>query len=131
MIKLEHVSACYPNKKDDVLKDINIEIKDGSWVSIIGHNGSGKSTLAKVLVGLLEAKSGHIYFDDKELICDEKSANEIRKEIGIVFQNPDNQFVGVTVRSDIAFGLENRLVERKIINEKVDYALEKIAMKKI
>jgi len=130
MIELQNVTFSYPNSNKNALEDINIKIKDGSWVSIIGHNGSGKSTLAKILVGLLESKSGQITIDNEPFEYNEKSSYEIRKKIGIVFQNPDNQFVGVTVRNDIAFGLENRLVEREIMNEKVDEALQKINMKK-
>ena len=84
----------------------------------MGHNGSGKSTLAKLLVGLLKADGGQIYINDKLLT--EETVDDIRTEIGIVFQNPDNQFVGVTVKDDIAFGLENREYQRDDMIERVD-----------
>jgi len=120
MIETKNLTFQY-NKKTEAVKDISLKIPKGSWVSIIGHNGSGKSTFAKLLVGLLEADSGEIYIND-ELITKENLTN-LRKQIGIVFQNPDNQFVGVTVKYDIAFGLENQQLSSKEIKEKVlEYA---------
>jgi len=116
MIEIKNLSFSYDNVKDS-LKDVNMLIKDGSWVSIVGHNGSGKSTLAKLLVGLNQPKTGNITIDGDEL--NEKNIDSIRQKIGIVFQNPDNQFVGVTVRNDIAFGLENRNVSRDEMNKLV------------
>ena len=104
LIKVEHLNFTYDETKETI-KDLSFEIPKGSWVSILGHNGSGKSTLAKLLVGLLKAESGNIYIDD--ILLTESTVHDVRKKIGIVFQNPDNQFVGVTVRHDIAFGLEN------------------------
>lgn len=126
MIELKNI--CYTYSEDDrpAINDVSLEIKDGSWVSILGHNGSGKSTLAKLLVGLLEATSGHILVDGIELT--EDTLSDIRKKIGIVFQNPDNQFVGVTVRHDIAFGLENRMVSRKEMEEKVLECASKVGL---
>ena len=117
-IELQDVYFRY-TKDDYALNGINLSINRGEHVCILGHNGSGKSTLAKILVGLIEKKKGHIYIDGIEL--DEKTIDNIRQKIGIVFQNPDNQFVGVTVEDDIAFGLENRKVSRdemiKLINQ--------------
>ena len=109
MIKVSDLSFSY-NGVDDALKNISLEISKGSWVSILGHNGSGKSTLSKLLVGLLSPASGEIYIDNMKL--DEAHISEIRKKIGIVFQNPDNQFVGVSVEDDIAFGMENLQMDR-------------------
>lgn len=105
MIKTSDLSFSY-NQDDEALKKVNLTIEKGTWVSILGHNGSGKSTLSKCLVGLLAPTSGDIHIDG--LLLDEKNLPQIRKKIGIVFQNPDNQFVGVTVKHDIAFGLENQ-----------------------
>lgn len=100
---------------------ISFSVEEGSYTTIIGHNGSGKSTIAKLMIGLLEMKSGEIWIDGLPL--NEQNLNEIRKKIGIVFQNPDNQFIGATVADDIAFGLENHLVE----SEKMDAIIEQFA----
>ncbi|VEU82946.1 energy-coupling factor transporter ATPase [Acholeplasma hippikon] len=107
MIKVKNLTFQYDDNRE-VIRDLSFEIPKGSWVSILGHNGSGKSTLAKLLIGLVEADSGTIEVDG--ITLNEKTLNEVRKKIGIVFQNPDNQFVGVTVKHDIAFGLENMQV---------------------
>ncbi len=105
------------------IDDISFSIEKGSYTTIIGHNGSGKSTIAKLLLGLLEKQSGTIFIDGIELNYD--NLDQIRNKIGIVFQNPDNQFIGSTVRDDIAFGLENHCVER----EKMDSIIESFAQK--
>ena len=93
---------------EPVIKDLPFEIESGSYTTLIGHNGSGKSTVAKLMMGLLEADRGEILI--KDLPMDEKNLSEIRKSVGMVFQNPDNQFIGATVEDDIAFGLENNQV---------------------
>ena len=90
------------------VKDVSFGIEEGSYTTIIGHNGSGKSTIAKLIIGLLEKESGDILIDGLDLNLE--NLNEIRTKVGIVFQNPDNQFIGSTVRDDIAFGLENHEV---------------------
>ena len=117
-IEFKNVSFHYPNESD-VLKNVSFIIESGQMTSIIGHNGSGKSTLAKLIMGLLEPTSGEIYIDD--VLLNESSVPSIRNKMGIIFQNPDNQFVGVTVKDDIAFGLENKNIERskmlELINE--------------
>lgn len=101
------------------INDISFEIEKGSYTAILGHNGSGKSTIAKLLIGLIEKKSGEIIIGNLPLNID--NLYSIRDLIGIVFQNPDNQFIGSTVRDDIAFGLENTCVDPSkmdaIINE--------------
>ena len=113
---------CYNYTSDrTTLKNVSFSIEKGSYTTIIGHNGSGKSTLAKLLLGLLEKKSGEIYINDLELNLD--NLDKIRNNIGIVFQNPDNQFIGSTVRDDIAFGLENHCFKR----EEMDEIIEKFA----
>lgn len=105
---------------------INFEIQKGTYTTILGHNGSGKSTIAKLLMGLLEKKSGEIYVSGIPL--DEEHLNEVRSQIGIVFQNPDNQFIGATVRDDIAFGLENMCVEPEMMNEIINEFAQKVNM---
>ena len=117
-VKVNNLSYSYDGEHAAV-SNVSFNIEKGSYTTIIGHNGSGKSTIAKLLVGLLEKKSGTIQIEDLELNQD--NLIKIRNKIGIVFQNPDNQFIGSTVRDDIAFGLENHCVEQKdmdpIINE--------------
>ena len=117
MIEIKNISYAYSQDESLAINNISLTIEEGTWVSILGHNGSGKSTLAKLLVGLIAPNSGEIIVDD--IILNEKSIGEIRKKIGIVFQNPDNQFVGVTVRHDIAFGLENRRVEPSEMQKRI------------
>ena len=105
--------------KHEVIRDVSFAIKQGSYTTIIGENGSGKSTIAKLLAGLLPKKSGEIIID--KLPLNDENMPILRTKVGIVFQNPDNQFIGATVADDIAFGLENKCVEpadmEKIINE--------------
>ena len=125
MIEMKDVYYSYSNK-NYALNGITLEIKDGSWVSILGHNGSGKSTIAKLLVGLLEPSKGEILIDGERL-C-EQTVDALRQKIGIVFQNPDNQFVGVTVKNDIAFGLENRCIPRKEMLELIEDNAAKVGL---
>lgn len=119
-VKVENLFYSYDNQ-DMTIDDISFTIPQGSYTTIIGHNGSGKSTVAKLLLGLLEKKSGNIYINDLELTYE--NLDKIRNNIGIVFQNPDNQFIGSTVRDDIAFGLENHCFAR----EEMDPIIEEIA----
>lgn len=124
-IEVKNLTFSY-NDKTNVLEDVNLSIEKGEWIAVLGHNGSGKSTLAKTLVGLLEPKNGEIIIDSKTL--NEDNAYEIRKKVGIVFQNPDNQFVGVTVRDDIAFGMENLCVPREEMLKNIDFYADKVNM---
>lgn len=117
---VKHLTYSY-DKEKDVVNDVSLTIKKGTYVSIIGHNGSGKSTFAKLIAGLLEAQGGEIYVFDR--LLNEANLAAIRYDLGIVFQNPDNQFIGSTVRDDIAFGLENRQVDPK----DMDAIIEKYA----
>ncbi len=126
IIEINDLSFSY-RKDTPVLKNINLNIKKGEWVSILGHNGSGKSTLSKLIMGLLKAKSGTITVDGVELT--EESVYEVRAKIGIVFQNPDNQFVGVTVEDDIAFGMENLQIDRETMIKRIDEYSTKVNMK--
>jgi energy-coupling factor transport system ATP-binding protein len=125
-IKVENLKFSY-NNKDEAIQNLSFEIEEGSWVCIVGHNGSGKSTLAKLLIGLLKADAGSIIIDGIEM--NEKTVQDIRKKVGIVFQNPDNQFVGVTVKHDIAFGLENQCVPQPKMVELVDEYVNIVGMK--
>ena len=113
IIKVQNLKFEYQDIKN-AINGVSLEIEEGDFICIVGHNGSGKSTLAKLLCGLLVPTSGHIYIDGKELVAsrEDEESDMLRQKIGIVFQNPDNQFVGVTVKDDIAFGLENRRINR-------------------
>jgi len=125
LLEIENLSFTYDGHID-VLKNINLKIKAGSYVSIIGHNGSGKSTLAKLIVGLLDTKRGVIRLFDKVLST--QTITDLRPRLGIVFQNPDNQFIGATVADDIAFGLENRLVPHDEMQGIIDEFAGKVKM---
>ena len=105
---------------------ISFEINKGDYVAILGHNGSGKSTIAKLLIGLLEKKSGSIIVNGNELNLE--NLYKVRDNIGIVFQNPDNQFIGATVRDDIAFGLENTCVPQGKMDEIINTYAAKVGM---
>ena len=115
-IELKDVSFSYGTH--NVLNDFNLTINNNEMVAILGHNGSGKSTLAKLIMGLLEISSGHIYINDVEM--KEETVDSLRKHLAIIFQNPDNQFVGSTVKDDIAFGLENHQIPRKQMLELIE-----------
>ena len=112
----------------DVLKGISFDIPQGSYTAVIGHNGSGKSTLAKLLIGLLAAKSGTIRILGQEL--NEETVYDIRNRTGIVFQNPDNQFIGSTAADDIAFGLENRCIPQNEMQGLIETAAAQVGMTK-
>ena len=126
VIELKNLSFSY-DKDTKALDSVSISIEKGEYVSIVGHNGSGKSTLAKLLLGLIAPTGGNIYINDTEL--NNKTATTLRKNMALVFQNPDNQFIGATVEDDIAFGLENHLVpHEKMQDIIVDFAT-KVGMK--
>ena len=108
------------------VKDITFHVKRGEWLSIVGHNGSGKSTTVRLIDGLLEAESGEIVIDGQRLT--EENVWNIRRQIGMVFQNPDNQFVGATVEDDVAFGLENQGLSRQEMKKRVEEALVLVGM---
>ena len=125
IIKVENLCFEYePGLK--TIHNISFQIKKGEYVAILGHNGSGKSTIAKLLIGLLEKKSGNIIIDHKELNLE--NLYKIREKIGIVFQNPDNQFIGATVRDDIAFGLENICIPREKMDELIERYAKRVRM---
>jgi energy-coupling factor transport system ATP-binding protein len=130
LIKIESLSHVYNyNKKDQIkaLDSINLEIKNGDFISIIGSNGSGKSTLAKHMNCLLLPTTGNVWVD-KMNTRDTNKVWEIRRKVGMVFQNPDNQIIATTVEDDIAFGLENIGINTQLMRERVDWALEVVEM---
>lgn len=126
LIELKHIDFKYHGQEKSALKDVSLKIEPGEWVALIGHNGSGKSTLAKTINGLIKPSNGEIIVND-ELLTDD-NLWDIRKMVGMVFQNPDNQFVGSTVEDDVAFGLENQGVPRDEMLKRVDSAIEKVRM---
>lgn len=125
IIEIKDLSFSY-SKNSPVLRDVNLTIKKGEWITILGHNGSGKSTLSKLIIGLLKADKGDIIVDGITLT--EETVHEVRRKIGIVFQNPDNQFVGVTVEDDIAFGMENLCFDRIEMLERINEFSKKVNM---
>lgn len=126
VVKIEHLSFKYGEQEEYALKDLSLEIYDGEWLAIVGHNGSGKSTLAKLMNGLQYPQEGTVEISGIKLT--EKTIWEIRKLVGMVFQNPDNQFVGTTVQDDVAFGLENNGIPREEMVKRVDDSLKKVKM---
>ena len=127
VIDVKNLSFRYKESQEyyDV-KDITFHVKRGEWLSIVGHNGSGKSTTVRLIDGLLEAESGEIVIDGQRLT--EENVWNIRRQIGMVFQNPDNQFVGATVEDDVAFGLENQGLSRQEMQKRVEEALDLVGM---
>ena len=127
IIDVKNLSFRYKENQEyyDV-KDITFHVKRGEWLSIVGHNGSGKSTTVRLIDGLLEVESGEIVIDGQRLT--EENVWNIRRQIGMVFQNPDNQFVGATVEDDVAFGLENQGLSRQEMKKRVEEALDLVGM---
>lgn len=125
IIDVQHLSFGY-DEDTLTIDDISFSIEKGSYTTILGHNGSGKSTIAKLLMGLLEKKSGEIVIGGIPLT--EETLNQVRSQIGIVFQNPDNQFIGATVRDDIAFGLENNCVDPALMDDIINEYAKKVNM---
>lgn len=127
IIDVKNLSFRYKESQEyyDV-KGITFHVKRGEWLSIVGHNGSGKSTTVRLIDGLLEAESGEIVIDGRRLT--EENVWNIRRQIGMVFQNPDNQFVGATVEDDVAFGLENQGLSRQEMKKRVEEALDLVGM---
>lgn len=135
-IKTEHLCFSYKDNEailgaSRAVNDLSLEIKAGEHIAILGHNGSGKSTLAKLLNMILEADSGKIFVKGKEITAEDFSDDdlfELRKNIGMVFQNPDNQLVSTVVEEDVAFGPENLGIESSEIRRRVDEALAAVGM---
>ncbi|WP_034551743.1 energy-coupling factor ABC transporter ATP-binding protein [Carnobacterium funditum] len=127
IITLKNISYQYHTTDTrPALNNISLSIEAGEWVAIIGHNGSGKSTLAKTINGLIAPNQGEVTVGG--LVLSEQNIWEIRKLVGMVFQNPDNQFVGSTVQDDVAFGLENQGIPRDEMIQRVFDAIERVKM---
>lgn len=126
IIEINQIEFSYQEESTPALKNVSFSIQKGEWVAIVGHNGSGKSTLAKTINGLHLPQKGNVTVGGIELSYD--SVWDVRRMVGMVFQNPDNQFVGATVEDDVAFGLENQGIEREEMQRRVKDALEKVKM---
>ena len=128
IIEVHNLKYKYDNDTEEyILNDVTFHVKQGEWLSIVGHNGSGKSTTVRLIDGLLEAESGEIFIAGDRLTTE--NVWEKRRHIGMVFQNPDNQFVGATVEDDVAFGLENQGIDHATMVSRVTEALEIVGMK--
>lgn len=127
IVTVDQLTFQYDLRNDiNTLTNLSFTVEQGEWLAIVGHNGSGKSTLAQLLVGLLTAQTGKIELSGMEM--NESTKWEIRKKVGLVFQNPDHQFIGTTVQDDIAFGLENVNMPYQEMKSRVDQALEMVEM---
>ncbi|GIO28749.1 energy-coupling factor ABC transporter ATP-binding protein [Ornithinibacillus bavariensis] len=125
-IEFRNVSFRYGDEQPWVLDDVSFTIYKDEWVAIIGHNGSGKSTIAKLMNGLLFPQKGEIIING--IPVNEQTVWDVRKQVGMVFQNPDNQFVGTTVQDDVAFGMENRGFAREEMVNRIDEVLQAVRM---
>lgn len=126
LIEFRNVSFRYDEEGPWVLKNCSFSVYRNEWLAIIGHNGSGKSTIAKLMNGLLFPQEGEIIINGK--LVNQDTVWDIRKDVGMVFQNPDNQFVGTTVQDDVAFGMENRGFPRSDMLERIDTSLAAVNM---
>ena len=127
IIEVRNLKYKYDSESENyTLNDVSFQVKKGEWLSIVGYNGSGKSTTVRLIDGLLEAESGDIIISGDKLTAE--NVWEKRRQIGMVFQNPDNQFVGATVEDDVAFGLENQGLDYDLMVERVQQALELVGM---
>ena len=128
LLKAEGVRFSY-DKQVNAVNGVSLSVEEGQYIAIIGHNGSGKSTLAKLFNGLIKPDQGNIIVDGFSVL-EKKDTFEIRKCVGVVFQNPDNQLVASIVEDDVAFGPENLGVPRAEIKERIDFALSAVGMEK-
>ncbi|MBN8237398.1 energy-coupling factor ABC transporter ATP-binding protein [Halobacillus kuroshimensis] len=125
-VEFRNVSFRYQEDMPWVLRDVSFTIGPDEWVAVIGHNGSGKSTIAKLMNGLLFPQEGEILVDGMPV--NEETIWDVRKQVGMVFQNPDNQFVGTTVKDDVAFGMENHGMPRELMLERIKESLSAVGM---
>lgn len=124
-LEIKNLSFSYDHEHP-VIDDVSLKVEKGSFVAVLGHNGSGKSTLAKLIVGLLDKSDGQIFFDDVEI--DQKNIKDLQSKTALVFQNPDNQFIGATVEDDIAFGLENKQFPHNKMQEEIEKFADSVNM---
>ncbi|WP_010285111.1 energy-coupling factor ABC transporter ATP-binding protein [Bacillus timonensis] len=127
LLVVDQISYKYTENTRFALENLSFSVQKGEWLAIVGHNGSGKSTLAKILNGLLLPQTGTVTIEGIQL--NENSIWDIRRKIGMVFQNPDNQFVGTTVKDDIAFGMENNGIPRETMVSRIDRVIDMVKMK--
>ncbi|HEU5139026.1 MAG TPA: energy-coupling factor ABC transporter ATP-binding protein [Bacillales bacterium] len=127
LIEAKGLSFRYYDESDWVIRNLDLSVHEGEWLAVVGHNGSGKSTLAKLLNGLLPPETGSVAVEGF-LTTDPEDIWEVRRRVGLVFQNPDNQFVGTTVRDDVAFGMENRGIPREEMIRRIEEAVSKVNM---
>ncbi|MBE5734046.1 MAG: energy-coupling factor transporter ATPase [Clostridiales bacterium] len=128
LLQAESVSFSY-DKSVNAVNGVSLSVNEGEYVAIIGHNGSGKSTLAKLFNGLIKPDQGNVIVDGFSVL-EKKDTFEIRKRVGVVFQNPDNQLVASIVEDDVAFGPENLGIPREEIKQRIDFALSAVGMEK-
>lgn len=126
IIDIKDISFTYEGQDSFALQNVSLTVTKGEWLAVVGHNGSGKSTLARILLGLQLPNSGAVIVDSKVLT--EETIWDIRRVVGMVFQNPDNQFVGSTVQDDVAFGLENNGILHDDMVLRVEDALNRVHM---
>lgn len=126
IIVVENITFHYHEEAKPALDNVSLQVNQGEWLAIVGHNGSGKSTLARILNGLFIPDKGLVKVCGIEL--SEHTIWDIRKHVGMVFQNPDNQFVGTTVKDDVAFGLENHGVPRDEMMKRIEWSTKKVKM---
>lgn len=129
ILSLDHVTFTYSPDEPDIknaVEDVSFAVNEGEWIAIVGHNGSGKSTIARLINGLLFPQEGTIKVLNQSLT--EENLWDIRSQMGMVFQNPDNQFVGATVQDDVAFALENNGIPYEEMVKRVHEALKQVKM---
>lgn len=129
ILSLQNITFTYDLEQPEVknaVEDVSFSVEQGEWIAIVGHNGSGKSTIAKIMNGLLFPQEGTVEIFGMPM--NEENLWSIRSQLGMVFQNPDNQFVGATVQDDVAFALENNGVPYEDMVSRVEQALEQVKM---
>ena len=126
MIEIKNLKFRYQGGQSFALDGIDLQVPRGNYIAVLGHNGSGKSTLSKLISGLYKPTEGEIVVDD--VLISKATLKTIRKKIGIIFQNPDNQFIGSTVEDDIAFGLENQVVNRTEMRRIIRELAQRVGM---
>lgn len=126
MIEIKNLKFKYQGAENYALNNMNLTIPQGQYIAVLGHNGSGKSTLSKLISGLFKPTEGEIIVDGT--LISKQTLKQVRKKIGIIFQNPDNQFIGSTVEDDIAFGLENQKVDRSMMKGIIQDLSKRVGM---